>query len=106
MTETKSTQAVITIPDTGIYTVPYDGTYQFHTLVQSNDGNLVFIEIYVDGSITGSHDDNWSHEQYRSATVLLQLEAGQEVRVYQGNGVLGCSTCLRTYFHGYMIGAI
>ena len=88
---------------TGIYTVPCDGIYQFHASAQSNDDNVLNIQIHVDDSVTGSHSDGYNHENYRSATVLFQLEARQEVNVYQANGVYGNTIYLMTYFHGYMI---
>ena len=90
---------------TGIYTVPYDGIYQFHASAQSDNDEVLNIQIHVDGSVTGSHSDGYNHENYRSATILLQLEAGQEVNVYQANGVYGSTSYLFTYFHGFMISA-
>ena len=89
---------------TGYYTVPYDGIYQFHVQMQSYSSSYtIYIHIYVDGSTTGSHADSWSHDGYRSATVLLELEAGQVVSVYRYGGASGCSYCLHSYFSGYMI---
>ena len=90
--------------DTGIYTVPYDGIYQFHvqTPAYSSSGN-VRIDIEVDGTAVGSHADPWVHDQYRSATVLLEIEAGQEVNVLRSGGAYGDTTYLRSYFSGYMI---
>ena len=60
-------------PTTGIYTVPYDGMYQFHA--QMTDNALVAIRIYVDENDDESHADQYSHEGFRSATVILDLQA-------------------------------
>ena len=87
---------------TGYYTVPYDGIYQFHAQVQASS-STVLIELRVDGGAVGSHADGPFHDGYRSATVLLQLEAGQEVNVFQKGGAFGYPIYLTTYFHGYMV---
>ena len=92
-------------PITGYYTVPYNGIYQFHVHITaySSSSNLD-VYINVDGSYTGSHMDTWYEKKYRSATVLLDLQAGQLVSVMAG-AAYGSASTLRSYFHGYMIAA-
>ena len=89
---------------TGIYTVPYDGIYQFHVkLTARSSSDLSLIRIYVDSTSEGSHNDAWGEGQHREATVLLALEAGQKVEVGTPYGCYGGTTIFRSYFHGYMI---
>ena len=93
-------------PSTGEYTVPYDGIHHFHTQMQGDlSTDTIWLTIQVDGSESGSHRDAWLFEEYRSATVLLELQAGQAVNVYMNGGAEGSSTYLYTYFSGYMISA-
>ena len=88
---------------TGYYIVPYDGIYQFHVQIQSySPSHGVIIQIHVDGNVSGSHIDNEYHDGYRSATVLLELQAGQVVSVY-GGSIQGDNSRLFSFFHGYMI---
>ena len=91
---------------TGMYTAPYDGIYQFSVHLQNSDYTM--IEIYVDGSQSGSHNDNYGYSDvyYRSTTLLLELRAGQTVHVGTGSssgGALGSSSYLYSYFSGHQI---
>ena len=91
-------------PTTGYYTVSYDGIYQFHVQMAGySSSDTLLIDIRVDGSAIGSHNDDFHHEGYRTATVLLELQAAQTVSVYRSGGALGSSNYLQSYFHGYMI---
>ena len=89
---------------TGYYTVPYNGIYQFHVQMAAYSCPI-FIHIYVDGSNLGTHTDVYYHQDYQSATMLLDLQAGQTVHVYRAGGAYGCTNCLTSYFWGHMISA-
>ena len=94
---------------TGVYTVPYDGIYQFSVNAQWNFG-YVSVRVYVDRLTAGSHVDLIGDAStiYRSPTFILELTAGQTVEVIQLlsiSGVRGCETSLCSYFTGHLISA-
>ena len=91
----------------GVYTAPYDGFYLIgvHLQTSSTSGDIGFT-IRVDGS--NYYADYAVYAEYKSATLVIQLEAGQEVDVNEtGNSAIdGQSGLLRSYFFGYLINAL
>ena len=88
-------------PSTGYYTVPYDGIYQFHVqMAAESTTSTVVINIKVHNSYTGSHVDTWCREYHTSATLLLDLQAGQTVSVHRETGAYGDPNYLLSYFWG------
>ena len=67
---------------TGIYTVPYNGLYLIHARVYGTDKDAGH-SITVDGdavTYTYGHDPDYQ-DQSASTSVVLHLQAGQEVAV-------------------------
>ena len=93
--------------NTGVYTAPYNGVYLFCVQKRSddNDGDFKITIDGVDTTVTGesSYSDDYP-AQYGTTTVLLQLDAGQQVAVVQwGYGNMWLSTSMESWFAGYMV---
>ena len=89
------------------YIAPCDGIYQFSAhLTRESSSNGVDLDIYVDGSRVGAHSDLYQTTDFRSTTLLQELQAGQTVYVSTSYGADGSPTFQRTYFSGYMISSI
>ena len=91
----------------GAYTAPYDGVYLFgvHLQASATSGTIGF-HVRVDG--TNYYANTWQYGEYKSATVIIQLEAGQVVNVNESSGTTidGEAGLLRSYFFGYLIDAL
>ena len=91
----------------GAYTAPYDGIYLIgvHLQATSTSGTIGF-QIRIDG--TNYYADTWVVAEYKSATMIIQLEAGQAVDVMESGSstIDGQSGLLRSYFFGHLINAV
>ena len=93
-------------PDTGIYTVPYDGMYFVHARLYGRDHTAAHF-IVVDGKqVTYTvEDDVDSPSQATSTAIVLELRSGQEVAVqpnFRGD-IDGYDGYMVTNFGAYML---
>ena len=91
----------------GAYTAPYDGVYLIGVHLQdtSTSGTIGF-QIRVDG--TNYYANTYQYGEYKSATMIIQLEASQVVTVTESGSstIDGESGLLRSYFFGHLINAM
>ena len=75
-------------------------------MTRTSGYNNVDLDFYVDGSRDGTHSDLYQTTDFRSTTLLQELQAGKTVYVSTSEGADGSPTFQRTYFSGYMISSI
>ena len=88
-------------PDTGIYTVPYDGLYFVHAQMYGLNYAAHHFIIVDDDKVTYSIEYGQSSASQSSRTaVVLELRAGQEVAVQPtfSTGIEGNTGYMATYF--------
>lgn len=86
----------------GIYTAPYKGTYQFSVHLQAFGD--VKMRILVNA--VPEHIDDDGALDFRSTTILLALNAGDQVyitRMSDSASLTGHPDFLYTYFSGFLV---
>lgn len=86
----------------GKFTAPVSGAYMFIFSLTPNDGNSHFVDIHVDGNLTGYHQLQYA-SQWESATqnIIINLSKGQyvEARIRDAS-----YSVYNAVFSGYLIG--
>jgi hypothetical protein len=87
---------------TGRFVAPVTGTYQFSFALTTSDTNSHFVDIHVNGSLTGYHQLQYGNQWTSASQILvLNLNAGDYV---EGRKRDASYAVYNAVFSGFLIG--